>query len=267
MQPRSIKRYGWKRDLPDHRDFAYLATHFCADVPHPPSVDLKPKQALVFDQGELGSCTANSTLWHWQFVHGAPQHSPYWSRMFLYVECLVAEGAWPQDAGAELRNVMKVFAVKGVCPEADFPYDVSKFPAKPGHAALHNALQTKLVTYSRLLDRADFLNCLASGFPFVFGFTVFSSFESAATAKTGVMTVPTAKEECMGGHAVCCIGYDMNFVPPGAPAGTEGSLYYLVQNSWGEDWGDPKNPGCFWMPADVMENGSLASDHWTLRNT
>jgi len=260
MIQRTIKRYGWKRDLPDHRDLLYGAVHHATAVVEPPSVNLKPKLALVFDQGDLGSCTANSTMWMWQFVHGAPPGDTCWSRMFTYIESLIAEGSYPQDAGAELRDVIKVMSVKGIPPEKDFPYIVSTFPHKPSRHAIQDAANDKVISYSRLATRADFLNCLASGFPFVFGFTVYESFESQAVASTGIVPMPKPTDQVLGGHAVCCIGYDQNF------NGT-GQLYYLVQNSWGLDWGVKADPGCFWMPATYLENPNLASDYWTVRNS
>ena len=52
--------------------------------------------------------------------------------------------------------------------------------------------------------------CLADGFPFVFGFTVYDSFESAAVARTGVLQMPKPREGVVGGHAVLAVGYDDN---------------------------------------------------------
>ena len=44
--------------------------------------------------------------------------------------------------------------------------------------------------------------CLAAGYPFVFGFTVYESFESEAVAKTGKVPMPGSGEKALGGHAV-----------------------------------------------------------------
>jgi len=49
---------GWVRDLPDPRDYMFSAP---VDVLKalPDSVDLKP-QFPIYDQGRIGSCTANA---------------------------------------------------------------------------------------------------------------------------------------------------------------------------------------------------------------
>jgi len=92
--------------------------------------------------------------------------------------------------------------------------------------------------------------CLAEGYPFVFGFTVYEAFESAVVAKSGQLNLPGKNEQNVGGHAVCAVGYDDR----------AGRL--LVRNSWGADWG---LGGYFTMPYDYAGNLNLADDFWTLR--
>src|SRR5215471_13338658 len=56
---RKTKRYGWIPDIPDQRDFLYAAPPaFLRALP--PKVDLRKKCPPVYDQGQLGSCTANA---------------------------------------------------------------------------------------------------------------------------------------------------------------------------------------------------------------
>jgi len=54
-----ISRYGWLPDLPDHRDHYYAAVVEKAAA-LPASVDLRAQCPPVYDQGQLGSCTANA---------------------------------------------------------------------------------------------------------------------------------------------------------------------------------------------------------------
>jgi C1A family cysteine protease len=92
--------------------------------------------------------------------------------------------------------------------------------------------------------------CLAEGYPFVFGFSVYEAFESEEVAKTGRLNLPQHGEKQLGGHAVMATGYD------------DGDQRVLVRNSWGTDWG---MKGYFTMPYDYVSNDNLADDFWTLR--
>ena len=92
--------------------------------------------------------------------------------------------------------------------------------------------------------------CLASGFPFVFGFTVYESFESDAVAQTGCVPMPGPDESTLGGHAVMAVGY------------SDASQRFLVRNSWGPSWGIH---GYFTIPYAYLSNSDLADDFWTIR--
>ncbi len=52
-------------------------------------------------------------------------------------------------------------------------------------------------------------SCLAEGYPFVFGFTVYESCESDRVAKTGIVNMPNPKERVVGRHAVMALGMTM----------------------------------------------------------
>jgi len=92
--------------------------------------------------------------------------------------------------------------------------------------------------------------CLAEGYPFVFGFTVYRSFESREVAKSGVLDMPQRDEKVMGGHAVMAAGYD------------DRAKRFLIRNSWGADWG---KQGYFTMPYAYLDNRNLSDDFWTIR--
>ncbi len=59
LRPSEHGGYGWIRDLPDARDFLYAAPLVRYPQGLPPSVDLRSECPPVYDQGQLGSCTAN----------------------------------------------------------------------------------------------------------------------------------------------------------------------------------------------------------------
>jgi len=55
-------RFGWAPDLPDHRDHTYAAPHakLTAAAPLPTKVDLRKNCPPIYNQGNIGSCSANA---------------------------------------------------------------------------------------------------------------------------------------------------------------------------------------------------------------
>src|SRR4029077_1186493 len=118
----------------------------------PAAVDLRPQCPPVYDQGELGSCTANAIAGAVQFDEIRSGIAPTWtpSRLFIYYNERVLEGTVGTDSGAQLRDGIKVIAADGVCPEADWPYDISRFTERPSPQAYADAVHDRVGTYQRL---------------------------------------------------------------------------------------------------------------------
>ncbi|HEX7967189.1 MAG TPA: C1 family peptidase [Stellaceae bacterium] len=252
-----IQRYGWIPDLPDARDHLYAAPPAILGA-LPPKVDLRPGCPNVYDQGQLGSCTGNSIAGAVQFdrmkqnLADAANLVP--SRLFIYYNERVIEGTVAQDSGAQIRDGIKSVAQLGVCFESGtgaWPYNTNNFSEQPPPPCYHAALQDKITQYSRLVPILSQLKgCVASGYPFVFGFTVYESFESQQVASTGVVPMPAAGENVLGGHAVMAVGYD------------DSQQRFIVRNSWGDGWG---LKGYFLMPYAYVTDRNLADDFWTIR--
>ena len=248
---RSSLHYGWKPDLPDHRDLKYAAAKATLDK-LPAKVDLRDKCPAVYDQGQLGSCTANAIAGAIQFEL-IRQNVPSWvpSRLFIYYNERAIENTVDSDSGAQTRDGIKSVSKQGVCPETMWPYVTNEFSKKPFANCYATALQNKAVSYQRVSQQlAQMKSCLAEGFPFVAGFTAYSSFEGQPVAQTGIVPMPAKGEEVVGGHAVLVVGYD------------DPEKVWIVRNSWGPGWGDG---GYFTMPYAYLTNANLADDLWTIR--
>ncbi len=250
-EPRRIKRYGWIPDLPDHRDLLFAApSPIQKEVPS--KADLTQQCPPIYDQGELGSCTGNAIAGAVEFdllKQHLPDFTP--SRLFIYYNERVIEGTVASDSGAQIRDGIKSIASIGVCSEKDWPYDIAKFAVKPSDPCFADAAKHKVVLYQRLIqDLNTMKGCIASGFPFVFGFTVYEAFEGPEVAKSGIVPMPKSRERALGGHAVMAVGYD------------DDTEQFTIRNSWGTSWG---LKGYFKMPYAYVSNHRLANDFWTIR--
>lgn len=244
--------YGWVPDIPDHRDFLFAAPIINLAA-LPANVDLRPGcPKEVYDQGQLGSCTANAIAAALEFDQTKQKEQPFTpSRLFIYYNERAMEGTIGTDSGAQIRDGIKSVGNIGACPETDWAYDITKFTVKPPAPAYQDAPLAKAVQYQRVPQVLRQLKgCLASGYPFVFGFTVYESFESDEVAKTGEVPMPAANEKSLGGHAVLGVGYD------------DKTQRFTVRNSWGAGWG---LGGYFTMPYAYLTDSNLADDLWTVR--
>jgi C1A family cysteine protease len=249
--PFQVRRYGWQRDLPDHRDHVFAAP-LAALGPLPAKMDLRPQCPPVYDQGQLGSCTANAIGGAIQFDRLKQKMSDFIpSRLFIYYNERVIEHSVNSDSGAQIRDGIKSVAKQGDCPEPEWPYVLGKFKTRPAAACYTDALKYKVVSYQRVTQSlGELKGCLAAGWPFAFGFTVYESFESATVAKSGHAPLPKSGESVVGGHAVVGVGYD------GA------KQWFIVRNSWGAGWG---LKGYFTLPYAYVADDNMASDFWTIR--
>lgn len=244
---------GWKPDVPDHRDLPYsMRLGIEAPAVLPPSVDLRSNCPAVYQQGSLDSCTANAIAAAFEFLEimsGRTSLDP--SRLFIYYNERKLEDTTDSDSGAYLRDGIKCIATNGICSEANWPYDVAKFADAPPDAAFQAALTYKALSYFRLnsANIDELKGCLAAGFPFVFGFSVYDSFHDA-DSNGGLVSLP-GDETLRGGHAVLAVGYD------------DAKQLFTVQNSWGTAVGDH---GYYYMPYNYLTSNQLSDDFWTVRS-
>jgi C1A family cysteine protease len=250
IYPRSSKWYGWVPDLPDYRDFVFKAPRI---GPLPQTVDLRRACPPVWDQGALGSCTANAIAAALEFDQMKQQLMDVFdpSRLFIYYNERVMEGTVAEDAGAMIRDGIKSVSKQGAPHERLWPYQLKKFRTKPSKPAYADARKHAALLYQRVTqDVQQLRGCLAAGYPFVFGFSVYTSFESDAVATSGKVPMPRPNEKMLGGHAVLAVGYN------------HAKQRFILRNSWGQMWGES---GYFTMPYRYLLDENLSDDFWTIQ--
>jgi C1A family cysteine protease len=245
-------KYGWKRDLPDKRDHKFtLELVSSIDCLNNIRCDLRSNCPEIYNQGELGSCTANAigcAIQYDEIKQKLESNIP--SRLFIYYNERDIEGNIHSDTGASIRDGIKSINNIGYCNENQWPYIIEKFDTKPDEKCYEYASQHKSLSYKRVSQNEKTIKtALNLSFPVVFGISVYESFETEDVSKTGIVPMPDDNEKLLGGHAIVLVGYDCE------------KRLFTFRNSWGESWGDK---GYGYLPFEYVLNPDLADDFWTV---
>ena len=211
----------------------------------PTVVDLRSRMPPVYDQGELGSCSAQALC---ALVSTSTFRA---SRLFVYYNERKLENDIPDDSGAALSDGVLSLQKYGVCSELLWPYNITQFADVPPSMCYQDAKKHKIVkAHTVACTLPAMQQCLQSGVAFVVGIVVYDSFESDTVARTGMVPMPNRSTDTMlGGHAVVCVGYDAS------------RKLFLMRNSWGTAWG---LQGYFYLPFAYLLDPTLSSDAWAL---
>lgn len=256
--------YNLRRQDPDERDYK-LAQVEPRELPK--SVDLRIFCPPVFDQGNLGSCTAQAGVAAYMMLRGT---ADLFSRLFLYWKERYIEGTTDSDSGATMRSIGKALAKSGVCQEPLWPYVEEKYATTPAKPAESDASKNKIAKYIQLNGVNDIKAYISgNGQPVMIGMEVYDSFERVGNS--GFVPMPNKSiEDLLGGHAILIVGYNDNLVPKvsfwrcllntilGQTIPEPG--YFICRNSWG-NWGDR---GYFYLPYRFIRDG-LAFDAWVIQ--
>jgi C1A family cysteine protease len=265
--PQKIAGYGWRRDRIDPRDRIYnLEQRVEQASALPPEFDLSGEMPPVYDQGQLGSCTANATaalLQHMQIKQGEADGANTPSRLFIYYEERRIEGQpEDKDTGAEVRDGIKVLVSEGAPPESEWPYSDANpgpFQQRPPQSAYNDATKYEAVQYERILigqPGAPMRTAIFNHYAIAFGFSVPAQFEDPSwNPAADYLPLPQANAQPVGGHAVVVVGYDWTMQRFDVPV-------FKIRNSWAETWGDQ---GYFYMDYRWFDPyRQLADDLWVL---
>ncbi len=253
-----VRYYGAKPDSYDRRDVKKRFEP--KEIPGHGSKDLRKYVPFVYNQGQLGSCTANAVCAAYAIdlkKEGKQVFKP--SRLFVYYNTRAREGTVCEDSGAlSLRDVVKATQKLGMCreerPKPCWPYDgyKTRFKQKPPKECYDAAKGNTVSVYEKLEDPTDINQiraCLNQEYPLVFGFRVYRNFQATAGDR-GTLAKPTDDDKkAYDMHAVVAVGYN------------DEKRCITVLNSWGEHWG---TNGYFYMPYDFITSEEYCFDFWKI---
>ncbi len=248
--------YGWKRPLPGRGALELLPPADVEGLPIATEVDPRKEMPPVFNQGQLGSCTANATAACFQYDsivdarHYRGEDCGELSRRWIYHFEKCIEGTHGQgDTGAEGHDAFTV-AKHGIPDEKLWPYseDIQAVEAKPPDVE-PRAYTLKKPVHAVPQNEHAIKAVLSNEQTIAIGFTVYESFEDSWEHE-GVMPEPMGGEGILGGHEVLVCGY----LP-------EYPKHFLTRNSWGDSWG---LGGYFLFPSATLLDPEMASDFRTI---
>ena len=238
-------KFALKPDKPDKRDIKYKLR---AIAPLPESTDLKNigEFTMRYDQGNLGSCTANASCEAYKRILQVDKQKDYDpSRLFQYYNSRTDKS---EDTGASIRDAFKAMNKYGICSENLWPYNTNWFANKPSERCYTEALDHQTIRYEKITPvvKTSIQEALFNGHPINCGIPVYESFESDEVARTGIVPMPNkCKEQLLGYHAICMLDYDKDGV--------------WCLNSWGKYCG---KGGTFHLNWEFVLK--YASDIWVL---
>ena len=126
--------YNVRRPMVRDPMFATAVSDVCLNERVTPKIDLRDyirqRKIDVYNQGKLGSCTANSLAFAYQFNEdpdepGEEEFMP--SRLFIYYNEREIEHSVRADAGAQISDGIKSLMDIGVCKADEWPYLEDQF--------------------------------------------------------------------------------------------------------------------------------------------
>lgn len=190
-----------------------------------------------YDQGQLGSCTANALAFTTVFNEVKQNYVPFMpSRLDIYYNERLHFGGSREltlDEGANISDCEYVLENVGIIPEEVWKYSDKtssplfySIPKSAKNIPKTLALSKNTMYSLNPSDLNTIKSVLSNGYPIICGMIVdIDVFCSQATACTGIITkLPNLRRGNLAGHAVVIVGYT-----------SDG--FFLVRNSWGVNWG------------------------------
>lgn len=226
---------------PDLRDIPYVSPFTENELPT--SVDMRGDVFEIEDQGPIGSCVANGVASSCELIANRNNQPIDLSRMFLYNATKAYEGRLGEE-GLYTRNAYHIAYKYGMPTEEYYPYDLSKDNIDPPIDAYQMASENRITRYENLTpgrvrlyrsqEEKDFITynikaALHEGLPVGMAVSVTTDLLNL-TGPWQLQNYPWHGDftngRDLGGHYMLIVGYD------------DDCGKFLVQNSWGTDYGD-----------------------------
>lgn len=210
----------------------------------PKSADLKKYFSPIKNQGKQGACSSFSLTSVFEyFLNNETHKEDDMSEAYVYYNAREIQGDTNIDEGANLYNVIRGMADKGVCLEELCPYDSNVFDKRPSNEAYEDGKEHTVTTAKNVPISVETVkSAINDGYPVVGCFRVFKSLQENTS---GYIPMPsdyerTHEEEKF--HAMVICGYN------------DKHGHFIVRNSWGTDFGD--NGYCY-LPYSYLRDSDL----------
>jgi C1A family cysteine protease len=199
-------------------------------------LDLRPFCPPIDNQLQVSDCVADGTCTGVEFMQirdGLPFIKK--SRLFIYYNARLAGHEIDKDEGTYVRLAFASLSSFGTCKEDTWPYDPRAVFTRPSWAAYQEAYPQRITSFFNIDDAivntggtplvSAIKQALQAQHPVVFGQTVDEAFmDVGSDGLIPAYDMKTAVDP--GGHCTVIVGYNDN------------TQRFIVQNSWGTDWGD-----------------------------
>lgn len=211
-----------------------------------------PERTPISSQLGIGSCAANATADACELIMSDPVIQI--SRLALYWGGRNYHNATDLDEGTYISYIFDFICRNGICPESEWPYDISKVFYQPPIEAFMIGSSNRLNSFYRInsfgSDRLDDIDsALHNNTPVVFGTGVdkaFTTYYRASEDDESTGLLPPNK--ILGYHAMVIVGLRYR----------ENHREYKIRNSWGTLWG---RFGYTWLHEDYI-TWNETSDLW-----
>lgn len=214
----------------------------------PEKVDLRSQFPPVYNQGATNACVGFASVGGLgEFYARKRGWNQTFSKRFLWNMGRQMEGTLDQNVGMMLTDGQKILDNYGMLPDAAFPFPVldpqqdpetfeKLLTERPGPQLINEAKKYRFSQGWKTVDSVSAMRTqLAKGKPVVFGIAVFESI--GQTGPDGMIPMPGANDQFLGGHAVVAVGYD------------NARRVIILRNSWGPNWGEN---GYGYLPYDFF---------------